>query len=524
MKRAAREKILWPLVAVIAALVMAMVGVPAAASIPRDLPAWRELPAMEGHGKASPETASGCARFHLSEVAVWDESGWLMPRRPALPPSYTKTHVWGFELENLEYNPVDCRLSATLSIGYESSHDGLASGSGKARYYDPLAGRFLTEDPFEGTPDTPPSLHKYLYAFANPTVFVDPTGRVSEENGAGRKKDTEASRRRRARALRSGIRLRPGEQAPAGTVEVPGDMLTPRRAIPILDYQANGALGRDSSGGVVVIGEDEVQPRSVFSILTGGRFDNFSLGLRTPREQVDSLAKNLKEARESFQQADETLRTAPGRRPSFVDGIESDDNVQLSSTLDQGRVQVVPQVAEDVGSGVVSSARAAEDAADLGATLSVAGALGKGLLKKGLKAGVERGGVRFATPGAFEGVSKLSRILREAGVPRSARLEVINSFKNGQIVLKRATGNENVLRFFGGDARKLGRFVTEGFPQGDARTLLALPSENAATGLTQFKLREGAVIFEGSVGPNFGLPGGGRQIFVPNLDDLVPVQ
>ncbi len=56
------------------------------------------------------------------------------------------------------------------------------------------------------------------------------------------------------------------------------------------------------------------------------------------------------------------------------------------------------------------------------------------------------------------------------------------------------------------------------------RAFLALPPENAATGLTQFRLREGAVFFEGTVGPNFGLPGGGRQIFVPNLDDLIPVQ
>ncbi len=47
----------------------------------------------------------------------------------------------------------------------------------KARYYDPELGIFLTEDPFEGQLDTPPSLHRYLYAYQNPTVFRDPTGR-----------------------------------------------------------------------------------------------------------------------------------------------------------------------------------------------------------------------------------------------------------------------------------------------------------------------------------------------------------
>ncbi len=46
----------------------------------------------------------------------------------------------------------------------------------KARFYDPELGRFLTQDAAEGDPSNPPSLHRYLYAHANPTVFVDPDG------------------------------------------------------------------------------------------------------------------------------------------------------------------------------------------------------------------------------------------------------------------------------------------------------------------------------------------------------------
>ena len=41
----------------------------------------------------------------------------------------------------------------------------------KARFYDPEVGRFLTEDPAEPDLTTPPSLHKYLYAYGNPTVW-----------------------------------------------------------------------------------------------------------------------------------------------------------------------------------------------------------------------------------------------------------------------------------------------------------------------------------------------------------------
>lgn len=45
-----------------------------------------------------------------------------------------------------------------------------------ARYYDPDTARFITEDPYLGDPGTPPSLHRYLYAYSNPTVYVDLNG------------------------------------------------------------------------------------------------------------------------------------------------------------------------------------------------------------------------------------------------------------------------------------------------------------------------------------------------------------
>jgi RHS repeat-associated protein len=49
----------------------------------------------------------------------------------------------------------------------------------KARYFDPKLGRFLTQDSFLGQIDEPPSLHRYLYANANPTFYIDPTGHYS---------------------------------------------------------------------------------------------------------------------------------------------------------------------------------------------------------------------------------------------------------------------------------------------------------------------------------------------------------
>jgi RHS repeat-associated protein len=49
-----------------------------------------------------------------------------------------------------------------------------------ARFYDPDTARFINQDSYLGESTTPPSLHRYLYAYANPTAWVDPTGHYNE--------------------------------------------------------------------------------------------------------------------------------------------------------------------------------------------------------------------------------------------------------------------------------------------------------------------------------------------------------
>ncbi len=48
----------------------------------------------------------------------------------------------------------------------------------RARYFNPLTGRFLTRDPLNGQITDPHTLHKYLYAGGDPINAVDPTGRA----------------------------------------------------------------------------------------------------------------------------------------------------------------------------------------------------------------------------------------------------------------------------------------------------------------------------------------------------------
>jgi len=49
----------------------------------------------------------------------------------------------------------------------------------RARYYNQANGRFLTTDPEEGSPFDPISLHRYLYANADPVNHADPSGRAT---------------------------------------------------------------------------------------------------------------------------------------------------------------------------------------------------------------------------------------------------------------------------------------------------------------------------------------------------------
>jgi RHS repeat-associated protein len=47
----------------------------------------------------------------------------------------------------------------------------------RARYYNPLTGRFMSRDPFGGYISIPFSQHAYNYAAANPVNWRDPSGR-----------------------------------------------------------------------------------------------------------------------------------------------------------------------------------------------------------------------------------------------------------------------------------------------------------------------------------------------------------
>ena len=65
-------------------------------------------------------------------------------------------------------------LTSLLYSGEQTDPTGLQYL--RARYYDPASGRFNRLDPFAGNMSDPQSLHKYLYAHADPINGIDPSG------------------------------------------------------------------------------------------------------------------------------------------------------------------------------------------------------------------------------------------------------------------------------------------------------------------------------------------------------------
>lgn len=105
------------------------------------------------------------------------------------------------------------------------------------------------------------------------------------------------------------------------------------------------------------------------------------------------------------------------------------------------------------------------------------------------------------------------------GVSRAKRVQILQSFDVGTLRVETAGKNLFGFRFFGGNARPTGQFLTETFTPLTNRANLALPPQwNAMTGLQQFQIKPGTTVLRGRVGPQLGegaqYVGGADQMFV----------
>ena len=73
-----------------------------------------------------------------------------------------------------------CALNARFVASHSTAKERDAESGNDyfgARYYNPIAGRFMSRDPEDGIPTDPVSLHKYIYAGGDPVNAFDPSGR-----------------------------------------------------------------------------------------------------------------------------------------------------------------------------------------------------------------------------------------------------------------------------------------------------------------------------------------------------------
>ena len=124
------------------------------------------------------------------------------------------------------------------------------------------------------------------------------------------------------------------------------------------------------------------------------------------------------------------------------------------------------------------------------------------------------------------GVKEASEYLKEQGVPREYRKQILESFDVRTIGMQTAGDSTYGLRFYGGNANAEGRYLFETFTPEINRQNLALPYEwNSMTGIQQFQVKPGTTMITGSAAAQleYGSQyiGGANQWYVNCLEDLI---
>lgn len=130
--------------------------------------------------------------IHLGDKVLAEKntiSGTRWMHTDALGSPVVSTGTGGAVLEKTRYEPYGARAAGVNpdGIGFTGHVNDLATGLVymQQRYYDPVAGRFLSVDPVTTDAATGGHFNRYVYAANKPYKLVDPDGRGPCDPGSG---------------------------------------------------------------------------------------------------------------------------------------------------------------------------------------------------------------------------------------------------------------------------------------------------------------------------------------------------
>jgi RHS repeat-associated protein len=154
-------------------------------------------------------------RHLLAEVVTGSAPSTTYSHTDGLGSPVAKTNTSGTVVSRTNYEPYGMTINGVpaaptgeFAIGFTGHVSDAETGLTymQQRYYDPLAGRFLSEDPVLTDANTGTSFNRYVYANNNPYRFVDPDGREvydtrdnNGDNDEERKKKEQAEEERKKR-------------------------------------------------------------------------------------------------------------------------------------------------------------------------------------------------------------------------------------------------------------------------------------------------------------------------------------
>ena len=137
---------------------------------------------LETDGSGTPQVSYVYGKNIISQKRGTDQSFYHREGTPSIrcltDNTGTVTDRYTYEAFGQELDTTGSTLNHYRFVGEQYDPD-LGLYYLRARYLDPLTGRFVSRDAAQGIPTDPETYHPYVYVKNNPVMFIDPTGHLT---------------------------------------------------------------------------------------------------------------------------------------------------------------------------------------------------------------------------------------------------------------------------------------------------------------------------------------------------------